>query len=68
MTRTDPPQQQALTGAPDAAYRHRYCRRCGRPLTAETSRWRGYGPDCDPTHQPRPEPARDIAQDTLPGT
>lgn len=68
MPRNDRPQQQALTGPSDAAYRYRYCRRCGRPLAAETSRRLGYGPDCDPTHQPHPEPARDIDQDTLPGT
>ncbi|MFG2540705.1 DUF6011 domain-containing protein [Streptomyces sp. NPDC048511] len=49
-------------------YRHRYCRRCGRPLTAEDSRRRGWGPDCDPTRHPTAAPARDIDQDAIPGT
>ncbi|MFJ2279196.1 DUF6011 domain-containing protein [Streptomyces sp. NPDC087866] len=67
MPQDNRPQQQPLTGPPDLGYRHRYCRRCGRPLTAEASRRRGYGPDCDPVHQPQPEPARNIDQDELPG-
>ncbi|MFJ1900426.1 DUF6011 domain-containing protein [Streptomyces sp. NPDC088115] len=68
MTRNNPPQQQALTGPPDGGYRHRYCRRCGKPLTAPESRRRGYGEHCDPTRQPQPAPARDIDQDAIPGT
>ncbi|WP_240799844.1 DUF6011 domain-containing protein [Streptomyces sp. A1277] len=68
MTQDAPPQQQALTGPPEPTYRHRYCRRCGKPLTAEQSRRRGWGPDCDPTRHPAPAPARDIDQDALPGT
>ncbi|MER5277706.1 DUF6011 domain-containing protein [Streptomyces sp. NPDC002809] len=68
MDRDDRNQQQALTGPPDNGYRHRYCRKCGKPLTAPGSRRRGFGPDCDPTRRPQPAPARDIDQDAIPGT
>lgn len=54
------------TGAP--AHRHRYCRRCGRPLSDPNSRSRGFGPDCDPTRQPVASPTRNIDQDQIPGT
>lgn len=61
-------QQQLHLDTTTPAYRHRYCRRCGRPLTAEASRLRGWGPDCDPDQHPAPAPTRNIDQDTLPGT
>lgn len=60
-------QQQLDLDDTTTGYRHRYCRRCGKPLTALRSRLRGWGPDCDPTQQPMAAPARDIAQDQLPG-
>ncbi|WP_331763218.1 DUF6011 domain-containing protein (plasmid) [Streptomyces sp. NBC_01369] len=68
MDRDDRNQQQALTGPPDSGYRARYCRKCGKPLTAATSRRIGYGPDCDPARRPHPAPGRDIDQDAIPGT
>ncbi|WP_442819481.1 DUF6011 domain-containing protein [Streptomyces sp. NBC_01240] len=68
MDRDGRNQQQALTGPPETGYRHRYCRRCGKPLTAVTSRRLGYGPDCNPMRRPQPAAARDIDQDAIPGT
>ncbi|MFD7615740.1 DUF6011 domain-containing protein [Streptomyces sp. NPDC059802] len=68
MDRDDRNQQQLLIDDQAAGYRHRYCRKCGRPLTAQESRLRGYGGHCDPTKYPAAAPARDIDQDTLPGT
>ncbi|MFG3244180.1 DUF6011 domain-containing protein [Streptomyces sp. NPDC048157] len=68
MDRDDRNQQQALIGPPDTGYRARYCRRCGKPLTAEGSRRRGFGPDCDPTSRLQPAAAHQVEQDTLPGT
>ncbi|MFI6653272.1 DUF6011 domain-containing protein [Streptomyces sp. NPDC050529] len=68
MDRDDRNQQQALTGPPNNGYRARYCRKCGRPLTAPGSRRRGYGDHCDPTRRPQPALTRDIDQDSIPGT
>ncbi|WP_329204027.1 DUF6011 domain-containing protein [Streptomyces sp. NBC_01435] len=59
-------QQFNLDAPPDP--RRRYCRRCHRPLSRPESRAAGYGPTCDPTSHPHAAPARDIDQDTLPGT
>ncbi|MFD7855248.1 DUF6011 domain-containing protein [Streptomyces microflavus] len=52
MARTDRNQQPTLIEDPNTGYRHRYCRRCGRELTAPTSRLTGYGPGCDPARRP----------------
>ncbi|MGW1409460.1 DUF6011 domain-containing protein [Streptomyces sp. NPDC002403] len=68
MDRDDRNQQQALIGAPEAGYRHRYCRKCGRSLTNLDSRLTGYGPECDPNRRPRPAAEHQVEQDTLPGT
>ena len=65
---TDRHQPQLDLDETTTGYRHRYCRRCGRPLTAETSRFRGFGDHCGPTRQPAAAPARHIDQDPLPGT
>jgi hypothetical protein len=65
---TDRHQPQLDLDETTTGYRHRYCRRCGRPLKAQESRLRGYGDHCDPTRQPAAAPARDIDQDQLPGT
>ncbi|MYR75147.1 MULTISPECIES: DUF6011 domain-containing protein [unclassified Streptomyces] len=61
-------QQQLHLDTQAPAHRYRYCRRCGRPLTAPGSRFRGFGPDCDPTRHPTAAATRDIDQDALPGT
>jgi hypothetical protein len=68
MDRDDRNQQQALVGTPEAKYRYRYCRRCGRELDAPESRFIGYGPDCDPNRRPRAAAVHEVEQDTLPGT
>jgi hypothetical protein len=68
MDRDDRNQQQALIGAPETGYRHRYCRKCGRPLTNLDSRLTGYGPECDPNRQPQPAAEYQVEQDFLPGT
>jgi hypothetical protein len=65
---TDRHQSQLDLDETTTGHRHRYCRRCGRPLTALGSRLRGYGDHCDPTRQPEAAPARDIDQDPIPGT
>jgi len=65
---TDRHQPQLDLDETTTGHRHRYCRRCGRPLTALGSRLRGYGDHCDPTRQPVAAPARDIDQDAIPGT
>ena len=58
--------QPTLITTPHAGYRHRYCRRCGRPLTDPESRLAGYGPDCDPNPR-HPADEHHVDQDTLPG-
>ncbi|MEU6925480.1 DUF6011 domain-containing protein [Streptomyces sp. NPDC046631] len=67
MDRPPRNQQQLLIDDQATGYRHRYCRKCGRPLKAQGPRLRGYGDHCDPTRHPTPAPARDIDQDQLPG-
>ncbi|MEU9615874.1 DUF6011 domain-containing protein [Streptomyces sp. NPDC053705] len=56
--------QPTLDGTP--IHRYRYCRRCGRPLTAEASRRIGYGDECNPTRHPTPAATRQVDQDQLP--
>ncbi|MFI9194120.1 DUF6011 domain-containing protein [Streptomyces californicus] len=68
MARTDRNAQPTLIDDPNTGYRHRYCRRCGRPLTVLSSRLNGYGPACDPNRHPAPTPPHEVEQDTLPGT
>lgn len=60
--------QPTLVDDPDTGYRHRYCRRCARELTAPESRLAGYGPDCDPARRPGTAPAHEVEQDPIPGT
>ncbi|TXS68915.1 DUF6011 domain-containing protein [Streptomyces sp. sk2.1] len=64
MARTTQP---TLVDTP-AGYRHRYCRKCGRPLTNLDSRLTGYGPECDPTRRPGHAPEHHVDQEPLPGT
>ncbi|MEV6165792.1 DUF6011 domain-containing protein [Streptomyces sp. NPDC052052] len=59
--------QPTLVDTP-TGYRHRYCRRCGRPLTRPESRMNGYGETCDPNRHPQPAPEHHVDQDPLPGT
>ncbi|MET8746321.1 DUF6011 domain-containing protein [Streptomyces sp. NPDC004728] len=68
MDRDSRNQQQALIGAPETGYRHRYCRKCGRPLTNLDSRLAGYGPECDPNRWPGHAPEHHVDQEPLPGT
>ncbi|MEU1327142.1 DUF6011 domain-containing protein [Streptomyces microflavus] len=68
MARTDRKQQPTLIDDPNTGYRHRYCRRCGRELTAPTSRLVGLGPDCDAARRPQAAAPHEVEQDTLPGT
>ncbi|MFF7631501.1 DUF6011 domain-containing protein [Streptomyces cyaneofuscatus] len=67
MARTDRNQQPTLIDDPNTGYRHRYCRRCGRELTAPSSRLTGYGPDCDPARRPPAAAPHHVDQDQLPG-
>ncbi|MFD4795910.1 DUF6011 domain-containing protein [Streptomyces anulatus] len=60
--------QQPTLIDPATGYRHRYCRRCGRPLTALSSRLNGWGRDCDPNRRPPAAAPHEVEQDTLPGT
>lgn len=68
MARTDRNPQPTLIDDPNTGYRHRYCRRCGRPLTALSSRLNGWGPDCDPNRRPPGAAPHEVEQDTIPGT
>ncbi|WP_097865833.1 DUF6011 domain-containing protein [Streptomyces sp. rh34] len=68
MARTHRNQQPTLINDPATGYRHRYCRRCGRPLTALSSRLNGWGPDCDPARRPQAAAPHEVDQDTIPGT
>ncbi|WP_406425664.1 DUF6011 domain-containing protein [Streptomyces sp. NBC_00842] len=68
MARDDRNQQQLLIDDPNTGYRHRYCRKCGRQLTAQESRLNGFGPDCDPTRRPRAAAVHQVEQDAIPGT
>lgn len=60
--------QPTLLDDPNTGYRHRYCRRCRRPLTDPESRRIGYGPDCDPARWPKAAPEHHVDQDAIPGT
>ncbi|MFJ1782488.1 DUF6011 domain-containing protein [Streptomyces anulatus] len=68
MARIDRNAQPTLIDDPNTGYRHRYCRRCGRPLTVLSSRLNGYGPACDPNRHPGAAAPYEVEQDTLPGT
>jgi hypothetical protein len=61
-------QQPTLIDDPATGYRHRYCRKCGKPLTRTESRLNGFGPTCDPNRHPRPAREHDVDQDQIPGT
>lgn len=66
MTRRQ--QQTALPDVPAGPRRRVWCKGhgCGRELTDETSRLRGYGEECDP--EPRHTARRfDVDQEPLPG-
>ncbi|MFF1916203.1 DUF6011 domain-containing protein [Streptomyces sp. NPDC058239] len=67
MDRDDRNQQQLNLDDQATGYRHRYCRKCGRPLTLLASRLKGWGPDCDPNRLPRPAAEHHVDQDQLPG-
>ncbi|MFJ6238919.1 DUF6011 domain-containing protein [Streptomyces griseus] len=60
--------QPTLIDDPATGYRHRYCRRCGRPLTVLSSRLNGYGPACDPNRHPGAAAPHEVEQDAIPGT
>ncbi|MEU0624954.1 DUF6011 domain-containing protein [Streptomyces rubiginosohelvolus] len=68
MARTNRNPQPTLIDDPNTGYRHRHCRRCGRPLTALSSRLNGWGPDCDPNRRPPAAPPHEVEQDAIPGT
>ncbi|MEV6146335.1 DUF6011 domain-containing protein [Streptomyces sp. NPDC051992] len=67
MDRPPRNQQQILIDDQATGYRHRYCRRCGRPLTLLASRLNGYGERCDPNRLPRAAAVHEVEQDQLPG-
>ncbi|WP_331764817.1 DUF6011 domain-containing protein [Streptomyces sp. NBC_01238] len=68
MDRDDRNQQQILIDDQATGYRHRYCRKCGRPLTAQESRLNGWGPACDPNRHPRAAAEYQVEQEPIPGT
>ncbi|WP_406163898.1 DUF6011 domain-containing protein (plasmid) [Streptomyces sp. NBC_01005] len=68
MDRPPRNQQQLLIDDQATGYRHRYCRKCGRPLVAQDSRLAGFGPDCDPNRLPRAAAVHQVEQEPLPGT
>jgi hypothetical protein len=59
--------QQTLADQPTGR-RRKYCRRCGKELTAALSRSKGYGPDCDPVNRAPAAPEYHVDQDAIPGT
>ena len=67
MARNPRNQQQLLIDDPATGYRHRYCRKCGRPLTLLDSRLNGYGERCNPNRLPRPAASQEVKQDQIPG-
>jgi hypothetical protein len=68
MDRDGRNQQQLPIDDQTPGYRHRHCRKCGRPLTRDSSRFRGFGQHCDPNRLPQAAAAHQVEQDTLPGT
>jgi hypothetical protein len=68
MDRNSRNQQQLPIDDQAPGYRHRYCRKCGRPLTRDSSRFRGYGEHCDPNRLPQAAAVRQVEQDVIPGT
>ncbi|MDX3283985.1 DUF6011 domain-containing protein [Streptomyces scabiei] len=61
-------RQEPLLDPPPGLRRRRWCQGpgCGRELTDQVSRMRGYGPECDPEPRNRHE-RRDVDQDPIPG-
>ncbi|MFF2411840.1 DUF6011 domain-containing protein [Streptomyces sp. NPDC058092] len=68
MDRDDRNQQQLLIDDQATGYRHRYCRKCGRPLTRDSSRFKGFGEHCDPNRLPQAAAVHQVEQEPLPGT
>lgn len=65
-----PARQAPILGLPEQGRHPIYCRNpaCRRELTAEASRLRGYGKDCDPDNRAPAAREHHVDQDPLPGT